>query len=117
MGGRVIKFKPDFTAEILTPSDDIMTEMRRTVASAIASDKETIILAGIRLVDSSFPGGFPIDVAQYKDRGRFEVYPDKTEVFVWDNTPILKFYPSDYRTDGGKIVFSQKYQVLVRKEV
>jgi len=93
---------------------DAMQECMKSVAQALAGDKESVLLAAIRLVSPELPN-FTIGVMeQYKNRGRFEIYPDKTEVFVWDGKPLIKFYPIKIDCgDSEKCIVSQYYQLLI----
>lgn len=79
--------------------------------TVVAGQKDAAILAAIV---SRWPDFMMVNTEEVKRRGRFEVYPDKTEIFVWDGEPLLKFWPMELNMENGKITATQAYQVLSR---
>ena len=88
----------------------IQTMAKDTVA-AVMGQKDSAILAAII---SRWPDFLMVNTEEVKRRCRFEVYPDKTEIFIWDGEPILKFWPVELNMENGKITATQVYQVLSR---
>ncbi len=89
----------------------IVETLAKDTASAVVNQKDAAILAAIV---SHCPDFTTLNTEEVKHRGRFEVYPDKTEIFVWDGQPILKFWPMELSMENGKITATQAYQVLSR---
>ena len=89
----------------------IVETLAKDTASAVVGQKDSAILAAIV---SRWPDFVMVNTEEVKRRGRFEVYPDKTEIFCWDNEPLLKFWPMELNMENGKITATQAYQVLSR---
>lgn len=87
----------------------IVETLAKDTASTVVGQKDAAILAAIV---SHWPDFMMVNTEEIKHRGRFEVYPDKTEIFVWDGQPILKFWPMELSMKNGKITASQAYKLL-----
>lgn len=87
----------------------IVETLAKDTASDVVAQKDAAITAAIV---SRWPDFAMVNMDEVKRRGRFEVYPDKTEIFVWDEQPLLKFWPMELNMENGKITATQAYEVI-----
>lgn len=97
---------------MVSESPDVMSTITADLSAGMGHGKDAIIVQVI--LDTGEVGFTMASTEAIRKRGRFEIYPDKTEIFLWDNVPLLKFYPMEVNMENGKITASQPYQVLSR---
>jgi hypothetical protein len=101
----------------------IMAEITADLSASIGAGRDTIILQAIRDADRTNDAiakaignrsvaRTPEFAEAIRHRGRFEIYPDKTETFFWDGKPLIHFMPMEIKQEGGKITASQPYRVV-----
>lgn len=71
----------------------------RSVTTGYVAQRDALLLSLI--------GGAPDP-----KRGRWEIYPDKTETFFWDGEPLIQFFPPEFVADGATIKVAQKYRLF-----
>ena len=109
-----------------------MSEIRQAITAdlscAMGKGRDEIILTAIRNVSATdhliqkaiakdgrvFSPELLESIAQ---RGRFEIYPDKTETFFWDNKPLIQFMPMEIKYEGNNISASQPYRLIVADSI
>lgn len=101
------------------PVDSLVSEFPGVISTITADlsagmghGKDAIIVQAIR--DTGEVDFTVANTEAIRQRGRFEVYPDKTEIFVWDGKPLIQFMPLEIKQEGMKITASQPYRVLPR---
>jgi hypothetical protein len=92
------------------PVDSPVSKITADISVSMGIGKDTIIMQAITNTGES--GFMLLNTEAFRRRGRMEVYPNKTEIFLWDNVPLIKFYPMEINMENGKIIASQPYQVL-----
>lgn len=80
------------------------------LSKGVAHSKDAIILRAI--IDSGSTEITMANLGAFRQRGRFEFYPDKTETFCWDGKPLIQFQPIEIKRDGLQITASQPYRLL-----
>lgn len=68
------------------------------LSEGMAHSKDAIILRAI--IDSGATEVTMANLGAFRQRGRFEFYPDKTEIFCWDGKPLIQFQPLEIKRDG-----------------
>lgn len=89
--------------------NDIISKLTFDASKSMIMGKESIIRKAIIDSDTDM---VIVNLKVIKERGRFEIYPDKTEVFVWDGKPLIQFEPMEIKQDGCKVTLSQPYRLL-----
>jgi hypothetical protein len=74
--------------------------------------KDAIIMRAI--IDSGATEITMVNLKAFRQRARFEIYPDKIEIFIWDGKPLIQFHPLEIKQEGLKITASQSYRLLSR---
>lgn len=101
----------------------IIAEITADLSASMGAGRDAIILQAIRSVDRTSEviaaavsnrsvAKTPEFVAAVQHRGRFEIYADKTEMFFWDDKPLIHFMPMEIKREVGKITASQPYSVV-----
>lgn len=87
----------------------------RRAAAGLAADtwinKDAVITQAIR--DSGEADFSLANVEAIRGRGHFEIYPDQSEVFVWDGKPLIRFMPPEIKQEGSRIVIKCAVKPLV----
>ena len=105
--------KQDCSAvDSLVSDDSPISTITADLSKSMGTGKDAIILQAI--IDSGETGITMVNLEAFKQRGRFEIYPDKTEIFVWDGKPLIQFQPLEIKQEGLKITASQPYRLLSR---
>ena len=73
-------------------------------AKAMVASKDAILLKALQTKEPM------LKVLEIATRGRTKVYPDKTEVFFWDDEPVIEFWPVESSFVDGVIKFTQRYK-------
>lgn len=97
---------------LVSESPDVISTITADLSSCMGHGKDAIIVQAI--LDTGEVGFTMANIAAIRQRGCFEVYPDKTEIFVWDGKPLIQFMPLEIKQEGLKITASQPYRVLSR---
>jgi len=88
--------------------NNVMSTITADVSKSMGHGKDAVIMQAIN--DAGETGITMANIEAIRQRGRFELYPDKTEIFIWDGKPLLKFYPLELNMENGTITASQPYQ-------
>lgn len=91
--------------------DNVMSRITSDFSKNIAAGKDAIIISAI--LDSYGTEITMANCESFKGRGRFEMYSDKTEVFYWDEKPLIQFQPLEIKQEGMRIIASQPYRLLI----
>lgn len=83
---------------------DLFEKSAQDVAKAMVASKDAILLKALQAREPE------LKMLDIPKRGRTEVYPDKTEIFFWDNEPIIEFWPVESSFVDNTIKFAQKYK-------
>lgn len=91
-------------------SADVIRRAAAGLAADTGINKDAVITQAIR--DSGSADFSLANVEAIRGRGHFEIYPDQSEVFVWDGKPLIRFMPPEVKQEGPRIVLSQSYRVV-----
>lgn len=96
----------------LVSDDSPISTITADISASMGYGEDAIILRAI--TDSGATGITMANLESFRQRGRFEIYPDKTEIFFWDGKPLIQFQPLEIKQEGLKITASRPYKVLPR---
>ena len=89
----------------------MIDQMISDMAEGVIAQKEEQIKAAI-----DYMIGEPWSINDIAGRGEMKIYPDKTEVFVFDGVELIRFYPIETITEQKGIStffkLKQPYELL-----
>lgn len=96
--------------DLRADSTDVIRRAAAGLAAGTWINKDAVITQAI--LDSGGVDFSLANVEAIRARGHFEIYPDQSEVFVWDGKPLIRFMPPEVKQEGSRIVLSQSYRVV-----
>lgn len=96
----------------LVSEGSVVSRITADISVSMGVGKDSVIMQAI--TNTGISGFMMFGSDDFRRRGRFEVYPDKTEIFLWDGKPLIEFQPMELNMENGKITASQPYRLLSR---
>jgi hypothetical protein len=96
----------------LVSDDSVISTITADLSLSMGVGKDSILMQAINNTGES--GFMLLNSEAFRHRGRFERYPDGTEIFYWDEKPLIQFQPVEIKQEGLKITANQPYRLLSR---